>query len=334
MNTEERLEDASRDDAGWMLILFLLAPICVLQFIDPFSIALISIVTPVSFFALLTMLAAFYRRWRPAPQIVGMLAALQQMILFTALGSVLSYMLAAQGGAFWDASLHQWDRALGLDWLAYLQFVNAHPWLGTLYRLSYQSLIPQMVVLIVGLGFARKLRELRIVMMGAMLAGVVTVLISGLTPAVSNFPFHGVAPELYANLRPSAAFVHVSDLEGLRSGTLRSLWLNRMEGIITFPSYHAALATVFVWGFWRLPFARWPGVAVAALTILATPIDGGHYFVDVFAGIAIAAAALWFSTHAVFFDAAKRLARSSPVPAAQAVFRSLPFRHSRGASGR
>ena len=31
------------------------------------------------------------------------------------------------------------------------------------------------------------------------------------------------------------------------------------------------------------------------LMLAATPIDGGHYFIDVFAGLAVAAAAIWLA---------------------------------------
>ena len=65
-----------------------------------------------------------------------------------------------------------------------------------------------------------------------------------------------------------------------------------MEGIITFPSYHAALAIVLGWALWQVAWLRWPGVVVNGLVVAATPIDGGHYFVDVFAGAVIAALAI------------------------------------------
>lgn len=326
------IERNGRDDSAWLLILLLLVPLAALQAVDPFAIELRGLAAPCLFLALLAVIAGCYRRWRPSPVIVTMLGALQQMILFSALASVLSYMLAAHGGPYWDARLQGWDRALGLDWNAYLAFVNAYPALGTAYRLAYQSLIPQMVVLIVGLGFAGRLRELRIVMVAAMLAGIVTVLVSGLTPAMSNFVFLELAPEHYSNLRPAAAFVHVGDMEGLRSGALRTLALDRMQGIVTFPSYHAALAAVFVWGFLKMPLIRWAGVAVALLTILATPIDGGHYFVDVIAGCAIAASSLWFARRAIHFDAAAWLRRA--LAERRGAFKAWPFRHSHGSSAR
>jgi membrane-associated phospholipid phosphatase len=41
-----------------------------------------------------------------------------------------------------------------------------------------------------------------------------------------------------------------------------------------------------------VPVLRWLGAGVNSLMLAATPIDGSHYFVDVLAGIGIAALSL------------------------------------------
>jgi membrane-associated phospholipid phosphatase len=60
------------------------------------------------------------------------------------------------------------------------------------------------------------------------------------------------------------------------------------EGIITFPSFHAALGIIFIAGLWPIPVLRWIGLIVNVLMIAATPVEGGHYFIDVLAGVVIA----------------------------------------------
>ena len=281
------------DDAAWLLVVGLMIPIAVLELYDPFRLHWHSLLLPGAFVVVLAAAAMVYRHKRPDEKIVAMVVALQQLVLFTCLGILLSYMVAARGGGFWDATFQRWDTALGLDWRAYLDFVNARPLLGRVYSLAYASLMPQMIAVILALGFAGRLLELRRMALAVILTGTATILISGLMPGVSNFVYLGLGPQDYPNLHPGAAFVHVGDLTALRAGTLRSVSLDSMQGIITFPSYHAALATVFAWGFFRSPApVRWPGLAVSILTVLATPIDGGHYFVDVMAGCALAALGL------------------------------------------
>jgi len=281
------------DDAAWLLVASLLVPISALELYDPFRLQWHGLALPAAFIAVLATAAFVYRHRRPDENIVAMVVALQQLVLFTCLGILLSYMVAARGGPFWDADFQRWDSTLGLDWRAYLDLVNARPLLGRVFSLAYQSLMPQMIAVILALGFSGRLLQLRMVAIAAILSGTATILISGLAPAMGNFVFLGLGPQDYPNLHPGAAFVHVGDLTALRAGTLRSVSLNEMQGIITFPSYHAALATVFAWGFWRSPaLVRWPGLIVAALTLLSTPIDGGHYFVDILAGMILAALAL------------------------------------------
>jgi hypothetical protein len=114
----------------------------------------------------------------------------------------------------------------------------------------------------------------------------------GAMPAVAMFAYLGLQPQDYPNLHPAAAFVHLAHLAALRDGSMQVISLHDAQGIITFPSYHAALGVIFACSFWSHRWLRWPGVVVNALLIAATPIDGGHYFVDVIAGVIIAIVSL------------------------------------------
>jgi PAP2 superfamily protein len=237
----------------------------------------------------LALLGLYYRHRRGEKRIGASLVVLAQLVAFTALGGLLSYQLGAFNRPLWDDTFFAWDRALGLDWRSYLAFVNDHPWLGTLYTLAYQSLFPQTALVIVALGLGGQLAKLRIFLTAIVVSGLVAIVISGAMPAFAMFVHLNLQFADFANLNPAAAFVHVAPLKGLREGTLTTLSLDGMEGIITFPSYHVALAVVLGWALWQVSWLRWSGVIVNGLVIAATPIDGGHYFVDVFAGAIIAA---------------------------------------------
>jgi membrane-associated phospholipid phosphatase len=192
----------------------------------------------------------------------------------------------------WDDTLNGWDRALGLDWRAYLDLINERPVLGLCLTLAYQSILPQSIVACVALGLGGRSIECRAFVAAFMISAVVSILISGFTPATAMFVHLGLQPQDYPNLHPAAAFVHVSDLNALRDGSLRVISLSTAEGIITFPSFHAALAVVFAFSFWSVRRLRWPAVILNLLMLAATPIDGGHYFVDVIAGTVIAIASI------------------------------------------
>lgn len=293
--------EGSAPDSAWAALLASALLLLALQTGLPFAFSLPGLAVPLASVAGCGALAAVYRHWRPNERICAMLTALQQMILFSMIGAVLSYMVAARGGAFWDADFAAWDAALGLDWLGWLHWLDARPALAAPLRIAYASLMPQMAVLIVILGLTGSIADLRTTVLAAMISGLCAVIISGLMPAQAVYSFLALSPADYPNLHPAAALAHVADLDALRNGTLRTLVVSDLQGIITFPSYHAALAAVFGWGFLRVPVraVRWAGVLLAAMTLISTPVDGGHYFVDVLAGTALAAASLWAARHAV-----------------------------------
>lgn len=289
------------DDAAWLCLGLTMLVMATLQLSDPFAWSIPGLLPPLGFGLLLGALATLYARIRPNAKIFAMVTGLQLMVLFSAAGASLSYMVAARAGPLWDARLAGWDQAMGLDWLAWMHWLDAHPLFATPLNLAYRTLIPQMIALILILGLCGRLAELRIAIQAAMMAGLTIILLSGLMPAVAAYVHYDLHPADYPNLRPAAAFVHMADVTGLRDGSLRLLSLDRMEGIITFPSYHGALAVIFCWGFSRATImaARYVGMIVALLTLIATPVDGAHYFSDVIAGALVAGLSLCLASRTI-----------------------------------
>ncbi|MCA0418320.1 MAG: phosphatase PAP2 family protein [Proteobacteria bacterium] len=258
-----------------------------------------SLLLPMAVGAVFTAGAWYYTRWRNEPGLSAALDCTGQMIAFFAFGSLLSYQMAALGFPFQDRAFHAADLSLGLDWLAYLKAVNELPWLGTLFSFAYASFIPQAIVLVAVLSFSGDRIRIRVVILAMMIAGLITILISGFLPAMAMFVHLGLSPADYPNLKPGASFVHVADMTGLRSGAPFRLDLTRAEGIITFPSYHAALGMLLLIGAASNRWVRWPFWVLNVTMIAATPIDGGHYFVDVAAGLAIAVASYFLAKRLV-----------------------------------
>jgi hypothetical protein len=211
-----------------------------------------------------------------------------QMTLFTMLGVVLAYAIAARGGALWDDRLAAADHALGFDWPAIRAALDHLPPLVWLLGLAYHSLVVQMIVAIVALSHAGRTSVLRIAVGAAILSGFVTILVSGLFPAMGNV----FDPASYRHLWPSIAWLETDLIGGLRDGSIRIVDLGAMMGIVTFPSFHATLALIFIWAFGHLPRFAHPAQCWAGLTIVATPVCGGHYAVDVLAGLALAPPAI------------------------------------------
>ena len=223
-------------------------------------------------------------RWRMRPRLAMGATAFLQMTLFTMIGVILSYALAARAGALWDARFAAIDRAMGFDWPAVVRAADGSPLLLWIGGLAYHSLTVQMIVCIVVLSAAGRVDRLHRAVVAAILSGFVTILISGATPAMGNV----FDPAGYRHLWPSVAWTEQAMLAGLRDGSWRTIDLTRLMGIVTFPSYHATLPIILAWSLrdasgWRMIAPVW-----AAITIAATPLFGGHYAIDVVAGAGLA----------------------------------------------
>ena len=248
-------------------------------------------------------------RMQKRPLLYAGAAAFLQMTLFTLLGVVLSYGLAARGGALWDVHFGAADRALGFDWPLLFVAADRFPlalWLG---GLAYHSLTLQMIAAIVALSTTGQVDRLRIAVTAAIASGFGTILISGAMPALGNV----VDPAGYRHLWPSVAWLEQDMLLGLRDGSWRMIDLTRLMGIVTFPSYHATLPIILAWALantrgWRVVAPVWAGI-----TILATPLFGGHYAVDVLAGVGLAVLVLWL---------APKVVRAAPRGALASIVRS------------
>jgi hypothetical protein len=86
-----------------------------------------------------------------------------------------------------------------------------------------------------------------------------------------------------------AGIWHVAHFEALRPGAMRAIDPAAIEGLVTFPSFHTALAMITAWALLRTRWLAAPAAALNALVVASTVPVGGHYFLDVPAGLAIAA---------------------------------------------
>lgn len=288
------------DLPSWVLIAAMLLILLATQYSHMFSIDPVRAVPAVLAMAALGAAMVVGRR-TARPRLAAGATAFLQMTLFTVLGVVLAYALAAQSGALWDQRLAAADRAIGFDWPVVLRLLDMAPAVIWVLGLAYHSLTVQMVVVIVCLSALSKFDTLRTAVCAAILSGFVTILISALTPALGNL----FDPSHYRHLWPSVAWVEQGLIAGLRDGSHHVLDLTMLMGIVSFPSFHATLAAIFIWAFRAIPRLSVPGSAWAILTIIATPVFGGHYGVDVIMGLILAPPAI---------IVANRLTRRRPSP--------------------
>jgi membrane-associated phospholipid phosphatase len=113
---------------------------------------------------------------------------------------------------------------------------------------------------------------------------LIIISLSWLLPAEGAWAYYNVAHLVDAYYLP--------DFYALRSGEMREIVMAKATGIIQFPSFHAAVALIFIYTSRaiRILFPAFLGLNV--LMICSTPTCGGHHFSDVLAGLAVVPCAI------------------------------------------
>jgi hypothetical protein len=226
-----------------------------------------------------------------APKLAFIVLSIVQIEVLILFSTPLTYILASANLPMQDANLARLDQLLGLDWQAYYRFVCERPALVPYIYLGYAMIVwPTFGVPIV-LGLTKHYLRLQQFTLACMLTVVTTALISSVLPAVGTFYEYGISPDLPV-FHASGYLVQLHQLPLVRDGSLRVLDYNTLGGIITFPSFHAAAAVLALWAFWGVWWMRPLALIANVGMLLATPLVGGHYFVDLFAGIGLATLAI------------------------------------------
>jgi membrane-associated phospholipid phosphatase len=220
------------------------------------------------------------------------LGATAHIVLITVLMAPLTYVAAALNLPLQDANLYALDRMLGLDWRGYVLFVDAHPAVAGALSYGYTMIrwpIFAIPVLLAAIHHYRRLEEFTLAFG---LALIVTTIVSALVPAIGVYQQIGLDPATLSHIDPRAYVDQVRDFAPVREGALRHLNLFALAGIVTFPSFHAASAALYAWALWPVRWMRPLALLANGAMLASTPIDGGHYFVDLIAGLAVAVLAI------------------------------------------
>lgn len=244
------------------------------------------------------------------PAIAGMVETTTLIAAVSAAGAFASLIVAASARPYADEWLISADSALffGFDWRSAVGALADEDALLREASYVYASLNWQPTLLILALfAFGKSERCWTFATAWAMTLAA-TIAIFPFAPALGGYLHHGIQPADVPGVRVPAAWMHAEILEPVREGTLRLIGSGVLEGVVTFPSFHAAAAVLLGWGFWGLRWLRWPGAALNAAMFAASVVIGGHYLVDVAAGGLIAAAAIAAATALLRALAARRAA--------------------------
>jgi hypothetical protein len=210
-------------------------------------------------------------------------------VAVTLFGIVASYAVAAQSVGYVDGWLARVDAQLGFDWNAWYAFVAAHPVVRIAGRIAYGNIYVSPSVLLAYFALSGQKREARMFIAAFWLAVVLTLVAFVLIPAQGPLAasWHGPIPYM-----PSSALYQAELIPQLRSHGLSQIHVEALQGVVCAPSFHAASGVLFIAAAWRAGPLRWPLLAANMLMLLATPVEGTHYLVDILMGVAVALVAI------------------------------------------
>ena len=299
MTGKDRLRHA--DFAIWGTIGLIGLSTIAATYIGPLRIEWRSFLVPVSCGVVIAVAGWFYRSVRNEPRLAAILTSTSQIIAFAAVGAPLSYLAARSGFPLQDALFDSWDRELlHLDWTPLMQTIAERPALRLVLLLAYSSFAVQTVTTVFALGVAGRIASLKTFIVAFIATTLITIAVSAILPSVGPWVFLDLHSEMAHGFLPASSTSWPVFL-GLRDGTFHTINGMNSEGIITFPSLHAALGILFAAALWRIKGIRWAALVLNGLLLMSTPAYGSHYFVDVIAGVALAA--LCWIAAARFFGA-------------------------------
>ncbi|MFK7903254.1 MAG: phosphatase PAP2 family protein, partial [Nitratireductor sp.] len=188
-----------------------------------------------------------------------------------------------------DKELAAMDLALGIDWLAFMNWVNANPLIAKILDYSYNSFMPQLMLVPLILCLLKMPERGIAFVAGYALLCFISSVICIWYPALGTYTFYNIVPSDVPNINSEFGYLFLDQFNAVRSNPDFVLNVQKAAGIVTFPSVHAGTGCLLIWATWAIPYFRYPFFVVNALMCVGAVSQANHYVVDVVAGAGIAA---------------------------------------------
>lgn len=220
------------------------------------------------------------------------------MLLFGLLAIVIvayCFLGTAAAHPFQDAWLARIDQSLGFNWVAFVEFVNSSALASWLlvegYRSTPYMLIGTILLLCVS-GQGGRLAEFLALMCLTFIGIAVGMMV---WPAAGAYAYYNPPLASYENIGAGSGMWHYQLLMAIRTGATSVIDFNTPNSncLVTFPSGHTVLAIIMTYA---LRGSRWtliPAIIINGLMLVSTIPHGGHHLIDLIAGSAIAACAIF-----------------------------------------
>jgi hypothetical protein len=232
----------------------------------------------------------YFVRW-PGRQPLDWLIAetclvLGLLLLFGTIVGPAQYAAAALRFPLVDPWLASTDAALGVHVPSLVAWTRKHPWLVQFLFRTYTSLLPQLFLPVIVLGlWYRDRAALWTYAFHFHVCLAVTLVCFAVWPAACAFTYYG-----FDSIISQQRFIqHFGDA---RAGLMPVIDPLNIEGLVSFPSFHAAGALMATWALRR----SWVWLTILGVIntglVAATVLTGAHYVTDVLATLVLCAASL------------------------------------------
>lgn len=152
-----------------------------------------------------------------------------------------------------------------------------HPVFNFVLQCCYISVLPQIAILVLALGWAGRDGDVFRFCLSVAIAALVTVAFWTLFPSFGAFSFYHLAPAVASHLNLALDGKYADELVHLLAFGPRQISPQSARGLVGFPSYHAALAAMVAWYASRVTPLKWPAIVLKFGALVATPIQGGRH---------------------------------------------------------
>jgi PAP2 superfamily len=199
----------------------------------------------------------------------------------------LSYLAAHIALPLVDAKLIRADAALGFDWLYYIYWVDTWPAsLLQILKIAYYSFLMQAAImpfLLLAYRLPDHAQRFIIILFLSVLSCIVC---ATFLPALGGYNYYGIDVHALHHIDPTVIRADQGTITKVRTYPLEIIF--PLKGIICFPSFHAAGAILLIYLSAPMCCLRWLLIPFNILMLVSCPHEGGHYLVDVLAGVFIA----------------------------------------------
>ncbi len=170
------------------------------------------------------------------------------------------------------------DNALHFNQLALMKTVHQHAWLDTLLKWSYNSLLPEFILVPTIMTILGCKRAVMVFLLALMLTYPIGTMI------YYFFPTTAPAQTLHSNL-----FLPESHATYIKFYEIRHyIKLTTTEGgLIAFPSFHVIWAILFTYMTFEKKWLFYPLIVLNCILVFSTLALGWHYLADIIASIIV-----------------------------------------------